>query len=179
MYRLFVAIDLPEGVKDHLALLTGGLPGARWVAEDQYHLTLRFIGDVDGLVYDDVVSALDGIRHPPLTLQLSGVGHFPPKGMPKVLWAGITGNEALLDLRNSVERRLVRAGLEPERRKYHPHVTIARFRDVHKAKVARFLGAHGLFRTEPFEAHEMHLYRSYLHESGAVHEIVASFDLAP
>lgn len=179
MYRLFVAIDLPEAVKDHLALLASGIPGARWVADDQYHLTLRFIGDVDGLVYDDVMGALDEIRHPPLTLQLRGVGHFPPKGVPRVLWAGVAPNEDLVDLRNKVERRLVRAGLEPERRKFHPHVTIARFGDVHKDRVARFLGANGLFRTEPFEAQEMQLYRSYLHDSGALHEIVGSFDLAP
>ena len=91
--RLFAAITLPDDINDELELFASGLPGARWSPAERRHLTVRFIGEVDGLVYQDVVSALDGVQVPSFELSLRGVGHFPPRGAPKSLWAGVEESE--------------------------------------------------------------------------------------
>src|SRR4051795_9052565 len=98
MYRLFVSIELPDDVKSSLARLAGDVPGARWLEPDEMHLTVRFIGEVDGVVFDDILAALDDVRVPSFTLGLRGVGHFPPRGEPRVLWAGLERSPELTTL---------------------------------------------------------------------------------
>jgi len=105
MYRLFVAIDLPEDVKNHLSLMSYGMPGARWVDDDQVHLTLHFIGEVDGGVFEDLREALGEIKCATFTITLSGTGHFPPRGKPTILWATIFGISLCLILRVSFASR--------------------------------------------------------------------------
>ena len=114
--RLFVAIDLPEPVTDALERICTGLPGARWTDPLQYHLTLRFVGEVDGLVAQDLDQGLAEIEFEPFTLNLDGFGHFPPRGMPKVLWAGVTPKDPVDRLRRAVDRAVLAAGVEPARR---------------------------------------------------------------
>jgi 2'-5' RNA ligase len=104
MIRLFVAVELPETVRDRLLTLEGGVPGARWVNEDQMHLTLRFIGEVDDNVANDVDDALSGIRAPGFELELSGVGEFGGKN-PRALWAGVRPNPALLHLQKKLQKK--------------------------------------------------------------------------
>lgn len=177
MYRLFVSIELPDDVKLALARLSGDVPGARWLEPDEMHLTVRFIGEVDGLVYDDVLAALDEVRVAPFELALRGVGHFPPRGEPRILWAGLERSDELRLLHDRVESALVRAGVEGERRKFSPHVTIARLKGTPSRAVGSFLAMNGLFRATPFTVHEFHLYSSSLGAKRAVHRCEASYPL--
>lgn len=175
--RLFVAVELPDAVREGLSRLCADVPGARWVEPEQMHLTLRFIGEVDGLVEREVVDALARVRAEPFSVSLSGVGHFPPRGLPRVLWAGVERSEALAALHDRVERALQRAGLEPERRRFFPHVTLARLRGTPARAVGSFLVAHGLYRSPAFAVDVFHLYSSRLTPKRAVYRIEASYPL--
>lgn len=175
--RLFVAIDLPDELADDLTMMQSGLPGARWIDPDQMHLTLRFVGEVDGLVFRDVMAGLDSVAAQPFELSLSGFGHFPPRGRPRAIWAGVQGEglESLRSLRRAVDRAVSVKGVEPERRKYVPHVTIARLDGTPSERVGRFLAEHALYRSESFQVDAFHLYSSQLYHSGAVHSLEASY----
>ncbi|UCD56236.1 MAG: RNA 2',3'-cyclic phosphodiesterase [Candidatus Hydrogenedentota bacterium] len=177
MYRLFVAIQLPQWVTQKLNGLCFGLPGAKWADKERMHLTLRFIGEVDGAVFRDVEEALETVNAEPFELVLKGVGYFPPRRDPEVLWVGVQKNGTLVHLRNKVESALVRAGLEPESRKFSPHVALARLKGTPASRVARFMAENGLFKIEPFPVNEFHLYSSFLASEGAVHTVEASYEL--
>jgi len=177
MERLFVAIPLPDTIKQHLSVLNGGIPGARWQTADQMHLTVRFIGAVDGAQAADIHSALSVVKGSPLTLEVSGVGTFGPCGRERILWAGIRRNDALTQLRDRIETALVRAGLPPDPRKYHPHVTLARLNNAPKGRLNDFVAAHVHFRSVPFQADEFALYSSFLSHSGAIHVVEETYPL--
>jgi 2'-5' RNA ligase len=167
--RLFVAVDLPEALRERLAGMSGGLPGARWVPPDQLHLTLRFVGDVDGAVFADLQETLAEVRQEPFDLALRGAGHFPPRGAPRVVWVGFDASEELRRLHAAVERAAQAAGLEPEGRRFHPHVTLARLKDTPPRRVAEYLAAHAGLRSDPFPVRELVLYSSVLGSTGATH----------
>ena len=132
MPRLFVALDPPEEVKDALDRLCEGLPGVRWSDPQQFHLTLRFIGEVGQGLFYEIGEALAGVSHPPFELSLKGLGQFPPRGAPHTLWVGVDDQSgAVATLRRRIERRLGEVGVEPERRKFAPHVTLGRFARRH------------------------------------------------
>lgn len=185
MYRLFVAIDIPEDVKDELASFCYGIPGARWVSIDQFHLTLHFIGEVDGGAYNDIVSSLTELtntiiaepKSAELQLQLSGLGFFPPRKIPKVLWVGVEKNEALMLLRNRIGAALRRAGVQLEKRKFSPHITLARLRNSPRDKVAGFLAGHNLYKSKKFAVTDFKLYSSVLTRKGAAHTVEKVFQL--
>lgn len=177
MPRLFVAIDLPENIQERLSSLCCGLPGARWVQPEQMHLTVRFIGDVGSSVFRDVQEALTAVKAKSFSLQLDGIGFFPPRGKPRVVWAGIRRNEHLLQLRNRIESVLVQAGLDPEGRKFSPHITLARLKNTPSAKVGAYLAHNGMFMTEEFQINEFLLYSSVLNSKGAKHYIEAEYPL--
>lgn len=180
MIRLFVAIDLPELVAERLGGLCCGLKGARWVDVEQMHLTLRFIGEVDGGLFREIRDELVGVAAAPFAIRLAGLGCFPPRKTPRVLWAGVEPagqGSPLVALRNRVESRLTRLGLEPEGRKYAPHITIARLDNPPLHDLTRYLSANGLFATEEFTVDEFHLYSSVLTPKGAIHAIEASYSL--
>jgi len=177
MYRLFVAVDLPDLVSRALSGLCFGLPGAKWIDESRMHVTLRFIGEVDGAVFRDIEEALETVRAEPFDLSLKGVGYFPPRRDPEILWVGVEKNSALVHLRNKIESALVRAGLEPENRKFTPHVVLARLKGTPAGRVARFMAENGLFRIDPFPVSEFCLYSSFLASEGAVHTLEASYEL--
>jgi len=157
--------------------MCSGLPGARWLDPEQMHLTLRFIGDVDSTVFKDVREALAEIRGESFFMQLEGVGFFPPRGNPQVVWVGIRKNEQLIQLRNRVESVLVRAGLEPEGRKYSPHITLARLKNTPGSKVGAFLASKGMFMSEEFSVNAFFLYSSVLNSKGAKHYIEEGYSL--
>jgi len=177
MPRLFVAIDFPAPVREQLALICFGLKDARWNDKDQMHLTVRFIGEVEGSRFLDVRDALEDVSAPPFDLRLKGLGHFPPRGRPHVLWAGADGGEALGVLHDRVEAAVVRAGLAPEGRKFHAHVTLARLKGTHPRHVAAYLGHNALFATGSFPVERFHLYSSVLSPKGALHRIEATYPL--
>src|SRR3954453_7733200 len=126
MLRLFVALTLPEEVKDQLAMLATGIPGARWVPPENYHLTLRFIGEVESWRAQEVDDALANIRARPFELSLRGLGTFEKAGRISALWVGVEKTDALGFLQSKGETALQRIGLEPERKRFAPHVSLAR-----------------------------------------------------
>lgn len=177
MERLFVSIPVPAAIKQHLTLLGSGLPGARWQTPEQMHLTLRFIGDVDGTLASDIHSALSTVKAAPFTLELAGVGTFGPRGRERILWAGVAENSALRQLRDRIESTLVRTGVAPETRKFHPHVTIARLNGVPKGRLNDFVGVNSPYRSAPFPVKEFALYSSFLSQSGAIHRVEETYAL--
>ena len=177
MHRLFVAIDFPTAVRDRLAGLCRGIHGARWVQPDQLHLTLRFIGEVDGPSFHDVAEALDAVHRPRFELQLKGVGHFPPGDEPRVLWAGMAPSNPLSRLRNAIERAVIDAGVAPDARRFTPHVTLARLKGARSGEIAPYLAEHSLFASAPIPIGEFHLYSSWLGSKQAHHRIEASYPL--
>lgn len=177
--RLFVALDMPWSVREQLAALSGtGIPGARWVPPENYHLTLRFIGEIRGHVARDVDDALLGIRARGFALTLTGMGTFAKGGISNALWVGVERTGSLDHLRNKVETALQRCGLEPERRKFQPHVTLARLDNPAEGKVAAFVQAHNLFRTEPIPVEHFTLFSSLLNKDHAVYTPEAEYELA-
>jgi len=178
MYRLFVAVDLPESVKSSIKAICNGLPDARWVDVQQLHLTLRFIGEVDSGLFNGIKNSLAEVSETSFSLTLNGVGCFPPKRPPRVLWIGMESNTTLIRLAEKVERILVeKNGLEPDQRKFSPHITIARFRESTPAKITDYLTRNGSFRTESFPVDEFHLYSSTLTRAGAEHKREISYPL--
>lgn len=182
MPRLFVSLEIPSSVRTELAALRTAVPGARWLPEEQYHLTLAFLGEVDGPTALAVQEGLHGVRHDPFELTLSGVGHFPPKGRPRVLWAGVedaADAAEVSSLAKAVQRCLKRRGLRFEARKFAPHVTLARLRDTPFAPVLGFVEAFATWRSEPFPVTDFALFSSVLGRSGAQHSEEASYPLMP
>ena len=176
--RLFTAVDLPQEVRDHLARLCCGLPNARWTPPEQLHLTLTFIGEVDGAAFLEIREALAEISGPAMTLQLQGVGFFPPRGQPRIVWAGLEKCEPLLALQHKITTRLFQLGLEPDNRKFSPHITLARLGGTPAAKVMKYLAANGLFTCGPFAVARFSLYSSLLGRSGAIHRVEQDYPLA-
>lgn len=178
MYRLFIAIDFPDEVKDDIANICFGVPGAKWVPKDQSHLTLRFIGEVDDFYYSRIVESLSGITASRFDLSMKGVGYFPPRNNPRVLWVGIEKNEAVFQLRSAIEKELKEVGVAPEERKFSAHITVARLGpQTPLDKITGFLSANGLFKTNSVPVDAFHLYSSVLTPSGAVHRKEATYSL--
>ena len=179
MPRLFVALQLPEPLAQAVRELQFGLRDARWLTEDGLHLTLAFIGDVNGSAQHRIETALGSVTAPALQMELHGLGCFPPRGAPRVLWTGASPKDGLVSLAQAVRRALGRAGLTPERRRFMPHVTIARFRHPPRgAELARYLGARSLFRSARADVASFHLFSSMLRSSGARYTIETTFALA-
>jgi len=168
MMRLFVALALPDPVAESLLALEGGVPGARWCDRAQLHLTLRFIGEVDGRDAMAIDDALATIRAPRFTLELKGVGEFGSR-TPRALWAGVRDGSAVAHLNRKIESALQRIGLPPEPRKFVPHVTLARLRGSPRDRVITFLAAHALYASEPFEIGAFILYSSTLTPQGSLY----------
>jgi 2'-5' RNA ligase len=176
MIRLFAAIELPEMVRMQLSLLQGGIPGARWSAIENMHLTLRFIGEVSEAVARDIDDVLAEIRKPPFSLSLKGVGEFGRKD-GRALWAGVSQTEALQHLAAKIESALQRMGLPAETRKYSPHVTLARLRDVPMAEIQTFLTTHAMFKTPPFEVTQFALFSSLPTSKGSRYRVESVYPL--
>jgi 2'-5' RNA ligase len=177
MYRLFVALPLPDPVRRHLALMSAGLPGARWVSVDNLHLTLRFIGEVDGGDAEDIHHALARIRAEPFDLSLDGIGCFESGGKVHTLWAGVAKQEHLHRLHEKIDVALIRSGLPADKRKFKPHVTLARFRNGDPARIGTFIARNNPFHVGPFRVEHFALFRSHLGGEGAHYEVLADYPL--
>ena len=176
MHRLFVAIRPPKPVRAQLLELMGGVAGARWQSDEQLHLTLRFIGEVDARVADDIDIALRSVRHPPFELALAGLGAFDRRGQPTALWAGVAPHEPLKALHRKIDQALARAGIEPERRAFHPHITLARFgRGGGAPPLQPLLESAGGVSSAPFAVEDFRLYESTLTPAGAVYTAAARY----
>ena len=168
--RLFVAIELPESTKRLLVDLDPQIYGARWLDAEQMHLTLAFFGVVPEDVDLKLREKLSAIVFGAFFLPIVGVGTFPPKGPPKIIWIGVgRGHPHLFQLHKRVQEAALGAGLEPELRPFHPHVTLARCQRISPQSVRKFLKANddldgGMIRVDSF-----HLYSSKLTPAGPIH----------
>ena len=176
MHRLFVALRPPEPIRDMLIDAMDDSPALRWVADEQLHLTLRFIGEVERPTADDILTALEQIRFPAFSLRIRGVGRFEQRN-GGALWAGIEPRLPVAELASKVERACVAAGLEPERRAFHPHITLARWNRRNAAAVEAFERRNSSLASEPFPVDEFILFESRLSRHGAHYEEVASYRL--
>jgi RNA 2',3'-cyclic 3'-phosphodiesterase len=167
--RVFVGLDFPWETKLLLASLAGGVPGARWVPPENYHMTLRFIGEMPAHRVEEIDCALAALRGRAFPLVLTGVGTFTKGGLENTLWMGVEKNEALEALRRKIETALQRAGCVPERRRFTPHITLARLRDPANGKLAAFVQSHNLFRAGPIEIGHFVLFSSQLGKEASVY----------
>ncbi len=175
--RLFIALDPPAQARDALSALCGGLPEARWTPAEQLHLTLCFIGETDGSTFLDIREALQDIEAVPFALKLQGLGVFPPRREPRVVWAGVEPNPALMALQRKLTTCLRHCGVILEKRKFAPHITLARLQNGVSPRLERYLGAHALFSAAPFMVTSFTLYSSVLGRSGATHLAEAEYGL--
>jgi 2'-5' RNA ligase len=178
MARLFVSLRPPAPVRDALIDAQGGVEGARWQDDDQLHLTLRFIGEVDTRITQDIIDALSAVTAPSFTLAVRGVGHFERRGRPHSLWAGLAPSPPLEGLQRKVERACQVAGLPPEPRKFAPHVTLARTRGT-QVGLAGWLAAYGPLAAPEWRVSSFRLYDSRLGSGGSVYTAVAEWPLDP
>lgn len=177
MHRLFVAVRPPRAVRERLLDMMGGVPGARWQSDDQLHLTLRFIGDVDRHQAEDVVAALASVHASPFDIALQGAGHFGQGSRAGALWIGVTPHAPLAALHKKVDQACRRASLAPEGRAYVPHITVARL-GRGAGPVEPFLGIATATASGPFSVESFGLYESILGSEGATYELAERYPLA-
>lgn len=175
--RLFVALAVPAPVAQSIMLIQGGVPGARWQTREQLHMTLRFIGEVNGRDAAMLDDALSAIAAPGFDLQLHGVGQFGNK-QPHALWAAARPGEALAHLQRKVDNAIRRVGQPQDAHKFRPHVTVARLRNPEQAKVIEWLTHHALFTSPMFRVDAFQLYSSRLTSDGSVYAVERDYPLA-
>ena len=176
MPRLFTGLEIPSDLAAELALMRGGLTGARWIDVADYHLTLRFIGDIDPETADAIDEVMAGIRRKPFTVTLEGLGYFGGD-KPRAIVAKAQTSPGLVELHAEQERLLRRIGIPPEPRRYLPHVTLARMRNASQAAVAHYLGTRG-FLTRRFEVEGFLLYSARDSVGGGPYVVEAEYPLA-
>jgi RNA 2',3'-cyclic 3'-phosphodiesterase len=178
MPRLFTALEVPAEVRQQLALHKGGLTGARWVEPSDYHITLRFLGDVDGRTARDVTGYLADIQPMgPLTLTIDEIASFGGD-KPRALYARVQPHADLGSLQADHERLMRNMGLEPETRRYRPHVTLARLKDAMPFEVAQFLSSRPLMRPISFQVRRFVLFSSRASVGGGPYVIEAAYPFA-
>ena len=188
MLRLFIAIAISEAADNALREICHSVSGARFTPSGNFHLTLRFMGELGSEAFSDLRDALHGIRDDPFHLSVKGVGHFPLRGMPRTLWAGASAHtmtsqvpafDPLIRLQRKVEKMVIRLGHKPDGRNFHAHVTIARLQEGRglSGRVAQFLMANSLWRSEPFMVNAFHLYSSRTKNDGPHYHIEQTYPL--
>jgi 2'-5' RNA ligase len=177
MPRLFTGLEIPRSLGDSLSMLRGGLPGARWIDPENYHLTLRFIGDVDDAMAREIASLLGQVRRREFELRLNGLTSFGGR-KPRAVVATVKPSPAVMELQAEHERLMQRVGLEPEGRKYTPHITLARLRDSTSRDVAEYLSARAAFHSPPFGVSRFVLFSSRTSVGGGPYVVEAAYPLA-
>jgi len=178
MHRLFVAIRPPEPVRDLLVDARDDSPELRWVSDENLHLTLRFIGEVDSPVAEDIAISLDQIRFPAFSLRIGRTGRFDRRN-GGAIWASVEPRQQVAELAAKIDRACVLAGLEPERRAFHPHITLARYGRSSGEAAASFERRNAAMSSGPFEVDRFILFESHLSRHGAHYEEVAQYALEP
>jgi RNA 2',3'-cyclic 3'-phosphodiesterase len=177
MLRLFTGLEIPTDIGQSLSLLRGGLPGARWIDPENYHVTLRFIGDVDDTIAREIASMLERVRREPFEMRVEDLISFGGR-KPRAIVATLGSARALMELQAEHERLMQRVGLEPEGRKYVPHVTLARLRDSSSRQVADYLALRAPFRSPPFAVSRFVLFSSRASVGGGPYVVEAAYPLA-
>jgi 2'-5' RNA ligase len=176
MPRLFTAIEVPKEIGTMLSMLRGGVHGARWISPENYHITLRFIGDIDERTANEVAGILDFVERPSFNLTLTGLDQFGGK-KPRSVFASVQPSPALIELQAEQERMMQRIGLPPEGRRFTPHVTLARLRDASVIEVADYLATRGGFRSMSFPVSRFVLYSSRASQGGGPYIVEADYPL--
>jgi 2'-5' RNA ligase len=177
MPRIFTGLEIPADIGRDLSMLRGGLPGARWIDPENYHLTLRFVGDVDDPVAHEVAAMLGTVRRTELELRFESLASFGGR-RPRALVAALAPTPALMDLQAEHERLMRRAGLDAEGRKYTPHVTLARLRESSSRQVADYLSARALIGLRPFKVSRFVLFSARASVGGGPYVVEAAYPLA-
>jgi 2'-5' RNA ligase len=177
MPRLFTGLEIPREIADALAILRGGLPGARWIDPENYHVTLRFIGDIDDVLAHEIASMLDQVKRRGFALRFDGLSSFGGR-RPRAVIATIPPVAPLIELQAEHERIMQRVGLEPEGRKFSPHVTLARLRDSSSRQVADYLAARGPLNGLAFPVSRFVLFSSRASVGGGPYVVEAAYPLA-
>jgi 2'-5' RNA ligase len=178
--RLFVAVTLPNALRETLATLPQKIAGVHWSPIEQWHLTLRFIGDVAAEQREVLRDRLRAVAVEPFVLPIEGVGTFPPGRPPRVVWVGTgSGHPRLFQLRQQVDDAILASGLDPDMRTFHPHVTLGRCTGPQTPGLAQWLHRHREFAGPPIRVDAFDLYRSELRPTGAIHTLVERFALKP
>lgn len=178
MPRLFTALEIPAEVASALTLHRGGLIGARWIEPADYHITLRFLGDVDRRTAHDVDSFLNDLQTQPFEVTLDALGSFGGD-RPRAVFARAQPSPRLTELQGDLERLMRRLGLPPEARKFVPHVTLARLRDTSPVDVAQYLAMHPIVRPISFTARRFALMSSRDSIGGGPYVVEAAYPLGP
>ncbi|MEX0321221.1 MAG: RNA 2',3'-cyclic phosphodiesterase [Puniceicoccaceae bacterium] len=179
--RLFLSIDIPDYVKDSLETLTEDkVKGFHYVPRERFHLTLKFIGDIPGQFQSEVEAAIDPIEVHQFLLPIEGLGSFPPQGKPHAVWTGVSSaHPRLFQLHKRIDDALFNIGIEPEKRIYHPHITIARVNHAADETVKQYLKRHPDFGAAPFKVEEFHLMRSEVIDGHRVYNKEKTWSLLP
>jgi 2'-5' RNA ligase len=177
MPRLFTGLEIPSALGESLSMLRGGLPGARWIDPENYHLTLRFIGDVDDALAREIASLLGRVRRREFELRLDGVSSFGGR-KPRAVVATVAPSPSVMDLQAEHERLMQRVGLEPEGRKYTPHITLARLREATSRDVAEYLSARAAFQSAPVTVSRFVLFSARASVGGGPYVVEAAYPLA-
>jgi 2'-5' RNA ligase len=177
MPRLFTGVEVPEAIAFELDLMKGGVYGARWIDRDSYHITLRFIGDIDEHLAREIAYELEGVEMRPFALRLSGIGTFGGN-KPHTLFVGIEESAELRRLQSMHERICQALGMPAEGRKFTPHVTLARLRDPDIASLQNYVAAHNLYRSQVFEVNQFVLFSSRPSRGGGPYAVEGAYALA-
>ncbi|MES2444874.1 MAG: RNA 2',3'-cyclic phosphodiesterase [Pseudomonadota bacterium] len=176
MHRLFIGLRPPAPIRAHLLGVMGGVPGARWQSDAQLHLTVRYVGEVDRPLAEDIALALAHVRFPVIEASIAGTGQFESRGRPNAIWAGVRPHDALAQLHRKLDQAMVRLGQEPERRAYLPHITLARLNGP--ANIAdAYLAGHAGLSSPPFVFTHLTLFESHLTGEGAIYEPIERYAL--
>lgn len=177
MIRLFVAIDLPPAICSLVHDIARDIPGARLLPRNQLHLTLKFIGTVEAVTLPSLAAALATVQTSAFSLAMKGVGHFPTRGRPRIVWVGITPRPELEQIHARIDQDLEKLGIAREIRQFSPHVTIARLKNPDLESLRHFCSRYSTFQTEPFQIENFSLYKSKMTAAGAIHTIEAFYEL--
>ena len=178
MPRLFTGVEIPTGIAERLSFLRGGLPGARWISTENYHLTLRFMGDIDMIAAEAIAEALARVRRVAFSLRIAGIGTLGTR-KPHAIVARVEPSVPLTELQAEHERLMQRIGLPPEGRKYTPHITLARLRHANARDIADYLGLRGGFSTGPVEVDRFVLFSSRDSVGGGPYVVEEAYPLIP
>ncbi len=179
MPRLFIALPVPDEITELLITMQSGVPDARWVPAENFHVTLCFAGEVHGALMRDLEEELADVAGPPFPVQVLGVEQFSSGKQPKALVARVEKSERLDWLQQKVSTVARNCGIEVEHRKFRPHVTLARFsaRAETGHHIAKFMASHSCFQAGPWIADHFALYSSRLRPDGAVYREEAAYAL--
>ena len=170
MKRIFIGLQFPRTICDELKNLKGGVIGANWVASKNYHLTLRFLGECDSDLVDDVYLALSQIHTCSFPLQLQGVNHFKKKGVIKSLWVGIVKNPSLIALKTEIDSILQNINIKKEKRAFYPHVTLAKLNSPRLNEVTFFEQMNNLYFSKKIPTNYVIIFESYSLKGGSIYQ---------